>query len=441
MTGIQATWDVAVIREQRSWFAGRRRLAHLPTPPWALSDPALVIRHAGERLFTSAGEGVVVWQPWEPPGDRDRWTKALLHTADEYGWTSSDAGAESGWFTFRRRDALGAGPVVLFCVGAWTPAPAPGCEPGDPADRIAARLARYRELTGVAWRGHPGLSGCAAIRREHEQRSRGGQPLWRWDKAPREVVGCSFELRGSAHRRPMSDDERGMTAVYEFDTRAAYLAAAMNAEVGWSAPEHLGPHPFDPKRSGYWSVRRDQLPDEVAGLPLPVIVRDRGRPLVTTTTPVMLWLAEQGVTPEVMDAWACERSGRHLRAWAERLRNALTAGDPGDMTPALKQTYSRTVGLLGKPGGRIFRPDWRDEVVDRARINLVRRVAAAGLRPLRWNVDAVWVASDEPPEVVGARLAAFYPDTGMWRPEVGKLRHARTLTPAEYLAKYERSDT
>lgn len=432
-------WSATVVREHLTWHAAPGvRPTFSPTPTWAMRDPARLVALAGDVwLSGDGGAGVVLWQPLGGlPTDRDRWTTALLASAAEYGWTSTPAGAKYGWFTFTRKDKTGA--AVMLGVGPWIAQHRTSLfRLDDAADRVAGLLARYEEITGGVWRGQAGLSGCATIRAMHEGKTRGGEPLWRWDKAPREAVGCSYELRGSQHHRPMTDDERAMAAVYEYDTRAGYLAAAGVAEVGWSAPQHMGPHLFDPRAGGsYWTVRRDQLPADVGGLPMRLLVREGRSPLVTTTTPVLTYLAEHGVAPEIMDAWVPVRSGRHLRAWAERQRAGLAAG--GETRDAWKDTYARTVGMLGRRGGRIFRPDWRDEVIDRARVNLVRKVAAAGVVPLRWNVDAVWLASDEPPEILGERLGAYDATAGRWRPEVGKLRPKRTMTPAEYEERYKR---
>lgn len=429
------TWAAAVVRPQVSWLAERRYVEHSPTPAWVPGDPARLLHVAGAGWFARKSAGTVLWQPGaDEVRDRDRTTAALLAAAQDYGWASTPGGKETGWFTFTPR--AGEGPVIAFGVGPWIAQHRTSLfRLDEPANVVAARLARYEELTGTAWRGTGGMTGCAGIRQSHEEKTRGGQPLWRWDKAPRGIVGSAWELRGSVHHRPMTDEERGMARVLCFDTRAGYLAAASLAEVGWSAPREQATPAFDYARAGYWTVMRADLPDEVGGVPLRLLVKPGAGDTVTLTTPVMTYLYERGVTPAPVAAWAAEQTGRHLRRWAERLRDARAAG--GDEVPAVKDTYSRTVGMMGRPGGRVYRPDWRDEVVDRARVNLVRKIDGAGVSPLRWNVDAVWIATDEEPEEVGARLGAYDTTQRRWRPEIGKLRLEATMTPAEYLERYE----
>lgn len=426
-------WNAVVVRPQVTWFArvGAPQPQSRPTIDWALEDLARLVHHAATRWF--AREGTIVVQPLAGDGYLKAVLRQLHQDAKADGWTASERGDETGWYTMNHPDPgralvhLGVGPLIRQSrTSAFNLA--------DPADIAAARLAEYERLTGAAWRGTAGMSGCAAIRAFQEKKK--GAPLWRWDTAPPAIIGSSFELRGGTANRVPTAADLERKYVHHFDVRGMYLAAANTAEVGWSAPRSEGPQEFDPRRSGYWKVRRDQLPADAVRY----AVKEGDSATLWTTTPVMVWLAELGIRPEVMDSVVSERTGRYLKPWAEKLTAALY--DPTartDTLGAVKDTYARTVGMLGRPGGRIYRPDWRDHVIDRARVNLLRKVRRAGVDPLRYNVDSIWVATDETAEELGARLGAYQNDPMRWDLGIGKMRHESTMTPAEYVERYERA--
>jgi hypothetical protein len=75
----------------------------------------------------------------------------------------------------------------------------------------------------------------------------------------------------------------------------------------------------------------------------------------------------------------------------------------------------------------VYRPDWRDTIVDLAKVNLLRKVAAAGVEPLRYQTDSVWISSDDPH---GRRI---FPDEG----GIGALRWEETMLVDEYRKKHE----
>lgn len=444
MTSRNSTWGAVVIRPQLSWFARVSDDAptsmHAPTPEFARTNLPRVVRAAGTLWFPRGGEGTVLWQC-----DDTVDTYLMVEQLRADGYKVSDSGHDFGWFTVRRD---GHATVHLGIGKMISPSRFPIATLDEEARAIALRLVEYADRTGAAWRGAAGMNGCAQIRAQHESKPSGAQPLWRWDDAKSaDAIRCSFELRGNRERRQIEPEELRCAWVYQFDVSAMYVAAANVAMVGWSAPEQRGAQEFDPARPGYWQVRRDELAD------VPIqLVRPGVTPLVWLTTPVMAYLAEVGRYPEVMDSWTSERGGRYLKTWAERLTAALktVAPAPAPGAPsverALKDTYKRTVGMLAKEGGRIFRPDWRDEIVDRARVNLLRKCAGPELmrpqrwkvRPLRYQLDSVWIASNEPPEVVGHAIGVPYDDRGAEVWQVGKFRLVDRLTPAEYAARYER---
>lgn len=433
MTKVDSRWSVVVVRPQVTWFAraGRKSEFH-PTVDWARTNLPRVVMAAGAIWFPAGGEGVVLWQCREAVD-----TRRMVDTLRGHGCKVSDAGHETGWFTVRRD---GCATVHLGISSMISQMRTTIIRLNGEAKRCAERLAQYADLTGAAWRGTAGMSGCAGIRATHETKVEGAQPLWRWDDArAAKAIRCSWELRGSRHNRAMTTPEIAAEHVHQFDVRAMYCAAAGVAMCGWSAPEPRGPQEFDPGRPGYWQVRYA----EVAEAPRELVKPTDG--MVWLTTPVMAYLVEIGITtPEVHDSWTAQRGGRYLKPWAERLTAALRQvpeqADPSEpgVKRALKDTYKRTVGMMAREGGRIFRPDWRDEVVDRARVNLLRKTARCGYTPLRYNVDAVWIVTDHDARTVGRALGVEYNAAGAEVWQVGKFRHIESTTPTAYLERYER---
>lgn len=440
------------MRPAMTWFAAAGEPTSFSrTPDWALIDFNRVVLAAQTLWFRNRPEGVVLWQGL--PGEllRPR-LRDMLTRARERGCRVSDVGLTTGWFTFLHEGyptvMLGIGPLISQSRTTFG-------DLGEEARILAERLARYADVTGAVWRGTGGLSGTAGIRALHETRglhdSHAHTPMWRWKRTdvPVGMVGCSFELSPSKHRRALTPDERRGSNVHHFDIRAMYLAAAGVAMLGWSAPEHTGPREFDPGVSGYWQVRRDEL--DAVKLPGRVmrstVYRPGDSPLLWVTTPVLTYLIEHGGMPEVFDSWTCKRTGRYLREWAARLtaaRKALAVDDRGNVNVgvmrALKDTYARTIGMFNRETSRVYRSDWWDTCRDTARINLVRKVEAASyVAPCRYNVDSIWVPSGQRyAHEVGAALGTRYTPDGREIDKVGKFKHIALYTTSQYLAKFER---
>lgn len=422
-------WRSIVIRDGFVVFADGT--THLKVP-WGGGDAnaGSLISTAGRR-FGPGREGTIIYWPKVEPKDRAAYTTEMLRLALNDGWRSTPAGAKSGWFTFRKD---GAGYVHLG-IGPWMDQRKNPLFLHKESDRsIADRLARFHQMTGAAWRMTAGMTGCASIRAAYPT----GEPLWRWDTAPADVIGCSWEMRW---QRPTTAAEKHLRFVHHFDITGMYLAAALLTGLAHKAPVRVGPVPFDPRSSGYWLI--EATPDMLGSdgkVPLvsPRVTDAAGRIWVTTST--MRLLGDVNIVPKVHDAWVSDSTKPILKRWAERLRDARYAVETDafnlDLAAALKATSNRTVGTLARPGGRIYRPDWRDEVVDRARANFVRKIwGADGLAyPLRTNVDSVWYASDDerPNELYAALGAARY--------AIGKFRWVKTISMAEYQEAYQKDD-
>ncbi len=404
------------------------------------------------------------------------WTAEVLKLADEAGWQSTYDG-QSGWRTFNPLKAGKLNRDVALHVGLLPSIDQSKNPLFDVRDTDAGRICRaltaYQAATDTPYRATPGVSGCASIRRRAaaaatfrgSQGRSTGQPYWLWDAHPGHMRG----LGEATWSRPVPDDPPPY--VVQLDVRGQYLAGASAAELAWSPLDHAGPQGFDPTMAGYWLVDFDAAHAALSRLighrdhpsilswVTPYDVREDPRDpksrvvghVLPLTTPAMTYLWSLGVRPDIVDSWTLGATGRYLRPWAERLRDALASYtdnpppparvDAGRLTATLKATYAETVGMMARPGGTVYRPDWRDTVIDVSTCNLWRKIdkaeAVTGQSPLRVFHDAVFYLSDTPepsPELLDA-LDATRPDASGHIPyKVGKLRHVGTKTTAEYTA-------
>jgi hypothetical protein len=407
-----------VVRPSITWFgdlAQPDNPTHGVTPPWAFDPSAAgqLVDLAG-AWFKPRGEGVVLLQ--SPihvgmlPAERRACGVTMINSIKAAGWDTSSQGIETGWFLCLRD-----GVAVLLGVGPWIAQDRTSLfslDKAEPAPVIASHLATYHKLVGVAWRGTAGLSGIALLRGLRER----NVPRWRWDAAPTDITGSGFEL-GRTQGRPATEAERAKAFVYRYDVRSMYLAAAAAVELSPDPLEHRGAQAFDPARPGYWRVE---------GTDDKRLFRTPGQ-LCWVTTEVMNYLAGRGIFPEVHDSLTGDRQSRIMRRWAEALRDARTQAQ-GEVEDAVKDTYARTVGMLRRPGGRIYRPDWRDAVVDLAKVNLLRKCDAAGVTPLKYATDSIWVATEP------VMPDSIFRDQG----NMGALRFENAIPMNVYLSEVEK---
>lgn len=417
----------AVVRPTLTWLAGLDN-PDCPTPidtaDWAFTDWGRLVTTAG-LWFRQAGEGVLLVQDPRTPGterERRKLGAKIVDSLGRAGWKTSESGIGTGWFFCEQQGR----PIVMLGIGPWIEqgrTPLFDLEPDAPASVVASRLGAYHRLLGTCWRGTAGLTGNAMLRdmKAATRERTGGEPLWMWKKAPPEVCGSSFELYSGRHWLPAGD----APFVHRFDVRAMYLAAAGAAELAWSAPEWGGQREFTPDRPGYWRIDARKIND-----PLHLLTRDCDG-LAWVTTPIVAYLIERGERPEIHDTVTADRQSRIMRGWAERLRDARQVAETHvsafPIRPAIKDTYARSVGMMRRSTSRVYRPDWRDTIVDLAKVNLLRKVAAAGVEPLRYQTDSVWISSDDPH---GRRI---FPDEG----GIGALRWEETMLVDEYRKKHE----
>lgn len=394
-----------------------------------LDDLAAVL--AGAQQAFRGGEGVVMLDTAMPaPAEenlraehRKLWTERLT------GWKFTEL---RPWTTFTGNGVIHLGflPDIMQRPGPLLAGAA------GPAD-IANRLGRYQALVGISWRYTAGVSGCAALRSRHSNPKPGKQPLWQ-HAGPKGIRG-NGPLIWRNHTVELDPGDARFVAM--FDINGQYLAALRNISVAWSGLEHSGQIGFDPKRAGYWELSTADLPAELLdGADRPPVVRaarvhNNG---VWVTTPTAKYLTERLGSLDVLDSHTCPNSQGIFRPFAERLASARV----GDMGPvgtcelAIKRTYAELVGMMGREGGSIYRPDWHHSTVDLGTMNLLRKLDQVhellGVRPFEVRTDAAYflIAADrdELVRLTGAIGVGSAP---------GTFKNARTFTVAEHLESAE----
>lgn len=436
-------WKAAVITDGVSLtLATDKRASTFPDPRVSLADPATLLDRVATQLRGAATVLVAGYGADLPSRGPKRYQAAdrIVSGAESAGWKTTRNGRpgleEFGWVTLER------GTMTLhLAVLAWVSQNrTPLFQLTEDPERQAIRLAEFQAVIGIPWRGTGALTGTALMRALPRDRV----PLWYWQAAPRDVVG-STELRWDRQPTPA---EKHLPMVYPFDIRAMYVAAAGVAELGYSAPVHVGPGLFEPTAAGYVLIRWD--PANHADRP-PAVPTQRiaSNGTVWVVTPVAAYLIEQGHRLDILDAWlAPDRedpatrelapgAGRILKSWSERFRDALTMGrcpEGSALRNAVKSTYARAIGIMSRPGGMVYRSDWRDTIVGKARVNMLRKLDSAyqvlGMWPLRINIDQVWYPGEAGD---GPRIAAAL---GVG-PRVGKFKAEKPITMDEYLEKFK----
>jgi hypothetical protein len=323
------------------------------------------------------------------------------------GWQTIGLELDSGWYTLVRTS----GPQprrVQLCVLDRIGARNRLFAPGWPADRITDNLRRYRDLVGTPWYATAGVTGCGLMRSLGDQMVH--RPQWIARAGLPERIPPALDLHWRReYQRPLCGDtpeSAPLPRAHRWDVRGAYLAAAAQVCLGGESPEWGGPAEFDAHRAGWWLVAEaaargcldphgPPLWDHTASEPIPA---GRG---VWLSTPMIDYLLRDGFPLTAHATFLSPPGHRYLRPWAQQLRDAryTAVGERLDRShpvlwAALKGTYAEGVGMLGRPGGRVYRPDWRALVIDYARTALHRKVSQirrlTGQWPVRIDVDSVW---------------------------------------------------
>lgn len=428
-----------VVTDLRVWLGRYGGVQTLEYRPAQFDTLAGALAWCAERM-TGDGALIVPGTAAALPDHRIDLARAEVDGTRADGWSGTPAVtlAEHGWGTFVRH-----GRSFAVGVAAWWDEGREGLiDSRTGAGDMAQRLALYHALTGGPWRGTAGVSGCGVLRSTVNV-SRPGwmpEPLWRWDLGP---SGMFEPPPTDLHwRRDLTRAELLSRDVHTFDVRAMYLAAAAQVELAWgglfpaAAAELANPHDT---LGGLPGMYRIGVP--AAGWATP----DRLRPPIIPPTrlredgtawvaePVVRYLRDDLRVPvKVREAWVGRQHHRLLRPWADKLRDALVMGRcpvGSVMRDAVSQTYRETVGMFGRPGGRICRPDWRAAILDLARVNLYRKIDAAwaslGVAPCEVRTDEVTYAGVVAPGVLASALRCG--------PQIGHLRPTGTVGMPEYL--------
>lgn len=405
------------VQEDLTWIDGQ--VSDTRRIPGDLTD----VLRVGAHWFERPREGVIlldapVHASMGLPERQPRSTSGLdrlLVDARAAGW---NVGKPTPWMTFW---ATGR-PTVHVGLMGWL-SPGNHALHSDDHGAMTYRMRRYHELTGTAFHGTPGVSGTGLLR-DHWQ---GRAPRWLGNYDRIDPAGADTEQR-YVWESPHAPEH---PYAHRYDANLQYLGAANVSEVALDELRHTGRRKFNgPGASGYWKIivppwNEKRLPHPANG----VVGQQKW---VTTPTMELLWqLARDGFTvmPDVLDSWTCDRTGRVFRHWATRLGDALRdvaeneklAADQDALTLAIKRTYRETIGLLYRPGGRIYRPDWHHTVIGMARCNLfrkLRKAADTGRFPESIKVDAVTYGStDGDPFTAVPSALELRPGPGGWKHE------------------------
>lgn len=320
-------------------------------------------------------------------------------------------------------------------------------------DTLAAHR-RWHELTGSAYHGTPGVAGMAVLRETADagpgldKNDRRKRPTWQ-PQAPMVTIGDTRHglPRTDAAELPYLLDHWGRTEPgarvrVGYDARLMYLSAAGVVPLSPRALRNTGKLSYRSDLAGWWLVDiapwqlGAELPDPAGYSPV-----DGPRWVTGPTLALLDELVAAGIHGgyEVADSWTCgtttARTGRYagqergtartvLKPWAERIRDSLyaeeltgvealaRAGFAYDDTgrsdliatwTALKECYSRTIGMLNAPGTLVRRPDWHYAIIAQARTNLFRAMRKAATKtpenpnpryPLGIDTDLVWYSAD-----------------------------------------------
>lgn len=404
-----------LVQQDLTWVDGQ--CSETRKVPGDLAD----VLPVGKEWFQATQEGVILLDadvhagmgfPAKHPANT-RGLDQLLVSARAAGWQVSKV---SPWMTF-----YGPGrPSVHIGLMGWLGPTNHALHVADDPGAMTYRMRRYHELLGAAFHGTPGISGTGLLR----DRYRGKSP--RWVGSFKGIAAADTETEARYAWESPAAPRRAFSHTY--DANLQYLGAANVTEVALDELRHTGRRQFDPKAAGYWKIvvpvwNEKRVPHPANG----VVGQEKW---VTTPTMELLWKLSDSYTvmPDVLDSWTSDRTFRVFRTWSEKITRGLYAAgdeamsaDQDAITVTIKRTYRETLGMLIRPGGRVYRPDWHHAVVGMARVNLFRRIwtaAEAGRFPESINVDAVTYGSDNPDPIAAAPAALaelFRPGPGGWK--------------------------
>lgn len=212
-------------------------------------------------------------------------------------------------------------------------------------------------------------------------------------------------------QRTPTETEAGQRYIHAYDRGGSYLAGVSGLELGYGEPRYFPDGlPFDKKLPGYWRIT---MPPKGEWLtPNPIDPRNRedeitGR-LTWVTSQTLDIATSLGYEVQIHEAYVWENHTRIYDTWYERVRDARTALDTGDLDDSrarnlLKEVYVRSLGLTASIEHHKNRPAFAPEryhfIQARAKANIIRRIQQIGNDTGRWPVaiskDTVLYTSDE----------------------------------------------
>ncbi len=387
--------DAIVLTRDRAYLASEFSRSVAAVADGAVWDAQRILDRAASAIHGRASGTLVLDVP-EVAADLIRSWDGQRGALEDAGWTTSRQ--VEPWTTWRRKG----GPKVHVAIAsAIDQGNTPLFSAGDVPTETASALAWYASRMGAPWCMTGGVSGHMAIRAQNDRRGQGQQPYWGQSEAPRRHDDSRNGAGDLIWSRAPVQAEVDMGWVHGFDLNAARLAALGVAEVAWSRLQPTGAIPFDPARAGYWMVPASPLRRHRRLPPLIDFADVRGD-LAWVTTPMMKHIARLGIEPGVVDSWTAP-GRRMFRDLAEQWDRARLEADGMAGTArtrragAVKATYAQACGLMARPGGSIYRPDWYHTIMDWQRSTLLSHVerigTRTGRRPLAIHTDCLWYAS------------------------------------------------
>jgi hypothetical protein len=296
----------------------------------------------------------------------------------------------------------------------------------------SSALLTWGRAFGVPYHGTPGVAGTDVLRAAigvHRT-----EVIYRPDKRRDWVPDLERLARVGLERDYVPTDWCATGPLRDeptitLDANMAYLAAAITADLPAGMLHHYQGAP-PAGEVGYHLVELEpwwcnHLPDPAGYRPSNARPshRDAPRWITTPTLRLINELQQDGIHggARVLESWTA-RSRRVTRPWGGLIRDVIYAEyantDPALSAPAgliatLKAAYRETIGLMGRQGGRVYRPDWQSIIIAQSRATLWRKIHkawTAGANPLSVNVDAVTFAGTTPPDafpVQPGKLGAF----------------------------------
>lgn len=397
------------------------------TPPEAVSGglgelldrlDKFVARPAATVLLGGSVPGQLGFRGSRPPALGEQTGTYALNSAAKHGWKITK---EQPWMVARRTETIGKRTyerVINIGVSPWLDVKTfPLLAPGDPVLTLW-RMYEWTRMLGIPYFGSQvGLAGMQIIADRCTLKR-----IPRWQPTNWEEIEPAHKATEHPFRWESPAPHNPGPWHHQFDVTVQYMSAMNNVYVAVDALRRTPVPELATKGNpvGYYRVIIPQAWNLGMQLPHPAGQVERGVPVWVThpTLDILAQCADQGImeAPEILECWSSPTKARVFREFGETMalaiREASTYAEDPQMFKAVKQIYKSTVGLLERPGGRIYRPDWAHAIRAQARTELWRKMHREGMKhrytpprsditltgsgrwPVEVEADAVWYSSD-----------------------------------------------